>query len=162
MPYFAVWLDGVILKIDLTDRLYQLYKGEKVPLDISYEVNEDWKSVYEIIKDKLAILSPYDESTTKDILNNIKLEAKYIVSNKGKTKPSLEPYKLLFDLTKWDPLDVITLASSPLDLLSARFFDSRIKVVCIKRFRDCSRYSPFFYAENLITAINSLKKLHYI
>ncbi|MEM0305289.1 MAG: hypothetical protein QW685_09820 [Saccharolobus sp.] len=89
-------------------------------------------------------MSPYDESTTKDILNNIKLEAKYIVSNKGKTKPSLEPYKLLFDLTKWDPLDVITLASSPLDLLSVRFFDSRIKVVCIKRFRDCSRYSLFF------------------
>lgn len=159
MTYFAVWLDGVILRIDLTDVLYQLYKGGPVDLPMSFEVYEDWLTIYPIIRDRLAILSPYDYETTKIILNKIGLNSDFIIFRKNKTKPSLEPYKALFEITKWNPLDVVTFASSPLDLLSARFYDSRIKVVCIKRFRDCSRYSPFLYSYSLTSALESLKKL---
>jgi len=49
MTYFAVWLDGVILRIDLTDVLYQLYKGSPVNLPMSFEVYEDWLTIYPII-----------------------------------------------------------------------------------------------------------------
>ncbi|WP_338602006.1 HAD family hydrolase [Sulfolobus tengchongensis] len=161
MVNFAIWLDGVILKIDLTDPLYQQYKGFSVNLPITYDVFEDWLQVYdEIIRvDNFALLSPYDEISTENILNRINLKPKYVIVNKGKTKPSPEPYKLLINITNWDPLETITLASSPLDLLSARFFDSRIKVVCIKRYYECSKYSPFLYSISLTDALASLKRL---
>ncbi|AAK41363.1 HAD family hydrolase [Saccharolobus solfataricus] len=163
MVNFAVWLDGVILKIDLTDSLYKIYKGDQISLPITYEVNDDWIKVYDRIREaNLAILSPYDEITTKAILERINLKPTYVIANRGKTKPSREPYRILIEVTGWDPLQVVTLASSPLDLLSARFFDSRIKVICVKRYQDCSKYSPFLYSENLDDAISSLKRLKII
>ncbi|AOL15547.1 hypothetical protein BFU36_01015 [Sulfolobus sp. A20] len=161
MVNLAIWLDGVILDIDLTDHLYNQYKGMSLStLPVSYSVNKDWSEVnkYLSIYD-MAILSPYDKFTTEDVISRIRLEPKYVIYNQGKTKPSPEPYKLLFSLTKWDPLDVVTICSSPLDLLSARFYDSRIKIVCVKRNRDCSKYSPFIYSEDLLKAYFSLKRL---
>ncbi|QGA54232.1 HAD family hydrolase [Sulfolobus sp. E5-1-F] len=163
MVNFAVWLDGVILKIDLTDLLYKIYKGDKIDLPITYDVNDDWLKIYDQIREmELAILSPYDEITTKNILERIDLKPSYVIANRGRTKPSKEPYRILIEATRWDPLQIVTLASSPLDLLSARFFDSRIKVVCVKRYQDCSRYSPFLYSDNLEDAISLLKRLKII
>jgi len=111
---------------------------------------------------ELAILSPYDETTTKTILERINLKPSYVIVNRGRTKPSKEPYRILIEVSRWDPLQIVTLASSPLDLLSARFFDSRIKVICVKRYQDCSKYSPFLYSANLEDAISSLKRLKVI
>ncbi|AHC50846.1 hypothetical protein SUSAZ_01770 [Sulfolobus acidocaldarius SUSAZ] len=160
MVHFAVWLDGVILKIDLTNQLYKLYKGENIKsLPITYEVHEDWHKLYEQVKDKLAVLSPYDPVTTNQLLKRINVSPLYVVSNTGRTKPSKEPVEILFKITEWDPLDVVIIGSSPLDLLSARFFDSRIKVVCVNRYYDCSKYSPFIMSNDLLSALGSLKRL---
>jgi len=75
MVNFAVWLDGVILKIDLTDSLYKIYKGDKISLPITYDINDDWLKIYDQIREvELAILSPYDETTTKTILERINLK----------------------------------------------------------------------------------------
>ena len=153
----AVWLDGVILKVDLTDALYGIYKGVPAELPVTRETFGDWKELLKV-KDEVYLLSPYDESTTGQIVRELGIEYPYI-SNYGKTKPSKAPYEELFKRTKWDPVDVITIGSSPLDLLSARFYDSRIKVVCVERYRDCSRYSPFLMGKDLPSILNSLKRL---
>ncbi|BAB66987.1 hypothetical protein [Sulfurisphaera tokodaii] len=158
---YAVWIDGVILKIDLTDILYNIYKGTPITdIPITTETFEDWKELLNI-RDEIYLLSPYDEKTTKEIVNKLELNFPFI-SNNGKTKPSKAPYEELFRRTNWDPLNVITIGSSPLDLLSARFYDSRIKVVCIERFRDCSRYSPYLISKDMSSLINSLRRLRKI
>ena len=153
----AVWLDGVILKVDLTDALYGIYKGVPAELPVTRDTFDDWKELLKV-KDEVYLLSPYDESMTGQIVRGLGIEYPYI-SNYGKTKPSKVPYEELFKRTKWDPADVITIGSSPLDLLSARFYDSRIKVVCVERYRDCSRYSPFLIGKDLPSILNSLKRL---
>ncbi|BFH72400.1 hypothetical protein SJAV_03440 [Sulfurisphaera javensis] len=154
---YAVWLDGVILKIDLTDILYRIYKGEPANIPITTETFEDWKEIFNI-KDKIYLLSPYDEKNTKEIITKLGINVPYI-SNNGKTKPSKTPYEELIRRTGWDPINVITIGSSPLDLLSARFYDSRIKVACIERFSDCSRYSPYIIGKDLPSLLNSLRRL---
>ena len=161
---FAIWLDGVVLKVDLTEILYRKYKGEPVEkLDVSYEVFSDWPPFLErltqsVKKENIVFMSPYDEKTTRDIMEKVGLSSyKYITSEI--TKPSKVPYQLLHQITNWDPLETITIGSSPLDLLSARFYDSRIKVACVVRFQDCSRYSPYVMAENLDKLYGILKRL---
>ena len=154
---YAVWLDGVILKINLTEQLYRIYKGEMVDIPITFDTFKDWREIYSLGKD-VYILSPYDETTTREILGKLGINFPYI-SNDGKTKPSKVPYEKLVKTTGWDPLEVITIGSSPLDLLSARFYDSRIKVTCIERFEDCSRYSPYLIAKDFPSLIQSLKRL---
>ncbi len=161
---YAIWLDGVVLKVDLTDSLYRKYKGQNiVNLETTKEVFQDWPPFFEklsatIKKENIIFLSPYDNLTTKQILESVGLSSfNYITSEI--TKPSKVPYKTLYEKTKWDPLEIITIGASALDLLSARFYDSRIKVACVNRFQDCSRYSPYLLAENLEKLYEMLKRL---
>ncbi|MEM4138992.1 MAG: HAD family hydrolase [Sulfolobaceae archaeon] len=157
---FIVWLDGIILKIDLTEYLYKLYKGEEVEIPENYEKFEDWDYFSSVVGDKnIAILSPYDDKITYKIANKLNLLKFLIIPRKTKTKPSKEPYVELFKIVDWNPLNTITIASSPLDLLSSRFFDSRIKVICIHRFQDCSKYSPYLYVKKLIISLKRLRIL---
>lgn len=145
------------MKVDLTDSLYNIYKGIPAEVPITFETFGDWKELLKI-KDEVYLLSPYDEGTTSRILKSLEIDLPYI-SNNGKTKPSKAPYEELFRRTNWDPTNVITIGSSPLDLLSARFYDSRIKVVCVERFRDCSRYSPYLMGKDLPSILKSLVRL---
>lgn len=154
---YAIWLDGVILKINLTDVLYRIYKGENLDIPITNETFEDWKELFNIKDDKV-ILSPYNEEITRSIMRSLGIDLPFI-SNNSKTKPSKVPYEELVKLTGWDPLETITIGSSPLDLLSARFYDSRIKVACIERFDDCSRYSPYITGKSFSSLLMSLKRL---
>lgn len=168
---FAIWLDGVILDVDTTDFLYSVYKSkesnyyEKIPLNL--KVHEDWKPFFNELRDRVGednifILSPYDAITTNKILEELNLKLKFI-ANDGKTKPSKEPFiKLFKQYEKLDPLELIIIGSSALDLLSARFYDSRIRVLCVKRYHDCSKYSPYLYSENLIELLNSMKRIKMI
>ena len=157
---YAVWLDGVILKIDLTENLYRIYKGDIADIPFTLDVFEDWKEIYNL-NGEVYILSPYSDSVTREILGRLNIDSPYI-SNDGKTKPSKVPYERLIKATGWDPFEVVTIGSSPLDLLSARFYDSRIKVACIERFIDCSRYSPYLIAKDFPSLITSLKRLRKI
>ena len=157
---YAVWLDGVILKIDLTENLYRIYKGGTADIPSTLDTFEDWREIYNLSGD-VYILSPYNDSITREILDKLNINFPFI-SNDGKTKPSKVPYEKLIKATGWDPFEVITIGSSPLDLLSTRFYDSRIKVTCIERFIDCSRYSPYLIAKDFPSLIQSLKKLRKI
>ncbi|BDC19120.1 HAD family hydrolase [Acidianus sp. HS-5] len=161
---YAIWLDGVILKIDLTDVLYRRYKGEQIEkLEVTEEVFQDWQTFFDkltksVSDGNIVFLSPYDEDITRKIMKNIGLSSFSYISSKI-TKPSKVPYQILYEKTKWEPLETITIGSSALDLLSARFYDSRIKVVCINRFQDCSRYSPYLITDNLEKLYEMLKRL---
>jgi phosphoglycolate phosphatase-like HAD superfamily hydrolase len=157
---FAVWLDGVILKVDLTDRLYEIYKGGSAELPVTYEAFEDALRFLEKVSrsNDVVIMSPYDENTTRSIMERLNLDFDY-VANEGKTKPSKTPYEKLFSIKNWDPLDTFTVGASPLDLLSTRFYDSRIKVICVNRFVDCSRYSPYLMVSDLDEAVERLTRL---
>mgnify|MGYP001772568633 CR=1 FL=1 len=159
----AIWLDGVILKVDLTDTLYTIYKGGEAKIEFTKEVFPDSIEFISKVKElghEIIILSPYDKAKTEEVIKEIGLsDLKFISNEEGVTKPSKAPYEKLFRITGWNPLEVITIGSSPLDLLSARFYDSRIKVVCVKRFQDCSRYSPYLMGDNLIDILNKLKRL---
>jgi phosphoglycolate phosphatase-like HAD superfamily hydrolase len=155
---YAIWLDGVILNIDLTDKLYEVYKGKTTEIPYTTKVNEDWKEFYEKVSGKMIILSPYDESLTKEILNSINLREPFIY-NKGKTKPDKDPMFQLFSSFSVNPLDLVIIGSSPLDLLSSRFYDSRVKVLCVNRWRDCSKYSPYLMAKDLNELYLSMKRL---
>ncbi|ARM76773.1 HAD family hydrolase [Acidianus manzaensis] len=156
---YAIWLDGVILDVDTTEALYSIYKNnQNVNIPISLKVHEDWSNFYSTLKkvgeENIIIMSPYNKETTLEILKKINLNLKYI-PNSGKTKPSKEPFTKL----DADPLDLIVIGSSPLDLLSARFYDSRIKVLCVKRYSDCSKYSPFLYSKDLTELGNMMLKM---
>jgi len=157
---FAVWLDGVVLKVDLTERLYEIYKGGSAELPVTYEAFEDALVFLEKVSksNNVVIMSPYDEKTTRAVMERLKLNFDYI-ANEGKTKPSKVPYEKLFSVKNWDPLETFTVGASPLDLLSTRFYDSRIKVICVNRFADCSRYSPYLVVSNLDEAIERLSRL---
>ncbi|WP_240931212.1 HAD family hydrolase [Acidianus sulfidivorans] len=162
---YAVWLDGVILDVDTTEFLYNVYKKstEKdkellIKIPVNLKVHEDWEYFFNELKKRaedIIIMSPYDEKTTYEILNKINLRLNYIY-NSGKTKPSREPFTKLSSI---NPLELVVIGSSPLDLLSARFYDSRIKVLCVKRYSDCSKYSPYLYAENLIELLDAMKRI---
>ncbi|MFP3347221.1 MAG: HAD family hydrolase [Sulfolobaceae archaeon] len=163
---FVIWLDGVVLKVDLTDVLYRKYKGEKIEeLEVTTEVFPDWYPFLEKLRqkvsnDKIVFLSPYDKETTKKVMESLAIaNFSYVSNDDGITKPSKIPYKALFNMTRWDPMETMTIGSSPLDLLSARFFDSRIKVACVKRFQDCSRYSPYIMADSLEKLYEILTRL---
>ncbi|BCU69132.1 HAD family hydrolase [Stygiolobus caldivivus] len=163
---YAIWLDGVVLKIDLTDVLYRKYKGEKIEeIGITRDVFCDWPDFLNKLKESVKLenvvfLSPYNKDTTRHIMENIGLsEFRFISNDSGVTKPSRAPFQVLFQLMKWEPMETITIGASPIDLLSARFYDSRIKVACVKRFQDCSRYSPYIMAENLGSLYETLKRL---
>ncbi len=155
---YAVWLDGVILDVDLTDQLYEVYKGNAdVQLPYTERVHEDWWRFYEKVKGNVIVLSPYDRETTEKLLGKIGLNERYVY-NRGKTKPSREAMREVGE----DPLSLVVIGSSPLDLLSARFYDSRIKVVCVNRYRDCSKYSPFLQEPDLDRAYESMKRLRLV
>jgi phosphoglycolate phosphatase-like HAD superfamily hydrolase len=158
----AIWLDGVILKVDLTDALYTIYKGGEAKIEFTKEIFPDSIEFISKVKElghEIVILSPYDKAKTEEIIKEIGLsDLKFISNEEGVTKPSKFPYEKLFRTTSWNPLEVITVGSSPLDLLSARFYDSRIKVVCVNRFQDCSKYSPYLMGDNLIDIFNKLKR----
>ncbi|MCI2415677.1 MAG: HAD family hydrolase [Candidatus Aramenus sp.] len=155
---YAVWLDGVVLDVDLTDQLYEAYKGKSgVQLKYTEKVHEDWWRFYEKVKGNVIVLSPYNKETTEKLLSAIGLREEFTY-NKGKTKPSREAMK---DVNE-DPLNLVVIGTSPLDLLSARFFDSRIKVVCVSRYRDCSKYSPYLQEPNLDKAYESMRRLKLI
>ncbi|QKQ99236.1 HAD family hydrolase [Metallosphaera tengchongensis] len=160
---YAVWLDGVILDVYTSEALYSIYKGDSVPVPLSIEVHHDWPEFYSKLKGRgdLFILSPYPKEVTENVIAKIGLDESYVY-NENKTKPSKEPMEILFRKFSLDPLKLILIGSSPLDLLSVRFFDSRIKVACVKRKEDCSRYSPFLQTKNLNEMYNSLKRLNYI
>jgi len=157
---FAIWLDGTVLKVDLTDQLYAIYKGREAELPVVKEAFEDSLEFLSKVsgRHEVVILSPYNEEVTGGIMRSVGLSFKYI-AHRGRTKPSKDPYEQLFSAYKWDPLETITIGSSPLDLLSARFYDSRIKVVCVERFRDCSRYSPFLLVRDMREALDRLIRL---
>ena len=161
---YAIWIDGVILKIDLTDALYRRYKGEQIDkLEVTEEIFQDWLTFFDkltksVSKENIAFLSPYDENTTVRIMKDLGLSSFSYVTTEI-TKPSKLPYQVLYEKTKWNPLNTITIGSSALDLLSARFYDSRIKVACVNRFQDCSRYSPYLIADNLEKLYEMLKRL---
>lgn len=157
---YAIWLDGVILKVDLTDTLYKLYKGERVDVPFTLDTFEDWKQVYNL-GDEIYFLSPYTEEKTMEIMKSLDIKFPYI-ANDGMTKPSKAPYEKLIKVSNWNPAEIITIGASPLDLLSARFYDSRIKVVCVERFIDCSRYSPYLIVKDLSSLVKSLKRLRKI
>ncbi|MCQ4343456.1 MAG: hypothetical protein NO117_00645 [Sulfolobales archaeon] len=36
---FAIWLDGTVLKVDLTDQLYAIYKGGEAELPVVKEAS---------------------------------------------------------------------------------------------------------------------------
>jgi len=155
---YAVWLDGVILNIDITDKLYELYKGNSVEIPYTKEINYDWNEFYTKLKGKIIILSPYNETLTKEILNTVNITEPFI-SSKGKTKPDKDPMTQLFSSYTLNPLDVVVIGSSPLDLLSARFYDSRVKVLCVNRRFDCSKYSPYLMSRNLEELYLSMRRL---
>ncbi|AWR95340.1 HAD family hydrolase [Acidianus brierleyi] len=155
---YAVWLDGVILDINITDRLYELYKGKPIEIPYTMKINYDWNEFYNKLKGKIIILSPYNETLTKEILNIANITEPFIY-NKGKTKPDKDPMVQLFSSFTLNPLDVVVIGSSPLDLLSARFYDSRVKVLCVNRQIDCSKYSPYLMNRNLEELYLSMRRL---
>ncbi len=146
----AVWLDGVVYKVRLSEELYRLYregKGE-VPSGSNLQPHEDVDAIKRYERD-MAILSPFSRDDTLELLQRVGLSPSIIVNNEGKTKPSLEPYKRLFEESGWDPLEVVTIGASPLDLLSSRYYDSRVKVICVNRGEPCEKYSPTFMIDSL-------------
>ncbi len=157
---FGIWLDGVVLDVDTTDSLYSNYKCGNVPVPMTTRVNVDWPGFYEKVRSRARIylLSPYSCEDTQEILRKVGLAEKF-VCNTGRTKPSKEPTERLVTENGLDPLNLVIIGSSPLDLLSARFYDSRIKVVCVVRRADCSRYSPFIQGKNLNEVLSSLERL---
>ncbi|BCS94059.1 HAD family hydrolase [Metallosphaera javensis (ex Sakai et al. 2022)] len=157
---FGIWLDGVVLDVDTTESLYSSYKGSNSPVPITSRVNPDWPSFYARVKNRgrVYLLSPYSCEDTREILRKVGIEERF-VCNTGKTKPSKEPTERLVMENGLDPLNLVIIGSSPLDLLSARFYDSRIRVVCVVRKSDCSKYSPFIQVKNLDEALKSLERL---
>ncbi|WP_052349550.1 HAD family hydrolase [Candidatus Acidianus copahuensis] len=154
---YAVWLDGIILDIDLTDMLLRQYKGEDVELPLIDKIYPDWNEFKKIFKEDIIIVSPYNEEKTRMIIKKLG-DFPFIYSD-GKTKPSKKPMEVLFSSFSLDPLRTIVIGSSPLDLLSIRFYDSRVKFVCIKRKANCSKYSPYLQVDNLMELVKSLKRL---
>jgi hypothetical protein len=91
---FAVWLDGTVLKVDLTDQLYAIYKGGEGELPVVKEAFEDSLEFLSKVsgKHEVVILSPYNEEVTGEIMRSIGLSFKYI-SHHGRTKPSKDPIR---------------------------------------------------------------------
>ena len=156
----AVWLDGVIFKASLTERLYKIYKegSFELPTLGNSETYGDYLVLKEYEKD-MAILSPFSKEETERLLKKVQLKPSILVYNKGKTKPSLIPYKELFEVSEWDPLEVVTIGASPLDLLSCRFYDSRVRIICVNRGEECDKYSPTFMIDDLNELGRALRTL---
>lgn len=155
----------MIYKIRLDEKLYEIYKNNsrEIPSPPSMELNSDYEILKKYEKD-MALLSPFSEEDTARLTKMADIHPSFVVSNNGRTKPSTEPYKRLFEVTGWDPLDVVSLSSSPLDLLSSRFYDSRIRVLCVDRNRKgyCERYSPTFIINSLNDMERALKILRVV
>ncbi|MEM0168668.1 MAG: HAD family hydrolase, partial [Metallosphaera sp.] len=115
---FGIWLDGVILNQDITDTLSSIYKGIQAKVEPSTEINPDWSDFYKKIRDrgKLFILSPFSKEITQGVLNSLGINESFVYNN-GRTKPSKEPTERLVNEFKIDPLRLVIIGSSPLDLL---------------------------------------------
>ncbi len=153
----------MIYRIKLDEKLYEIYKNgsREIPSPPSAELHPDYGVLRKYERD-MAILSPFSEEDTGKLVEIARLRPSFVISNSGKTKPSIEPYKRLFEVSGWDPLDVVSLGSSPLDLLSSRFYDSRVRVLCVNRGERCDRYSPTFVIDELNDMERALKVLRVI
>ncbi|EHP70139.1 hypothetical protein MetMK1DRAFT_00006410 [Metallosphaera yellowstonensis MK1] len=161
MP-LALWIDGVLVNQDLTEELYRAYSGDPVDLSLRGETFEDIGPLLQFLRTRrYAILSPFTRDETMKVMKSLSLEPQLVVVREDtiKTKPSGEPVKALLARTDWDPMKTVVIGSSPLDLLSVRYSDSRIKVACLRRFADCSVYSPFIQASTVESLVKSLLRL---
>jgi hypothetical protein len=158
---YAIWLDGVVLDVDLTEPLYKKFKGDKdVNLPYTFNVHKDWEDFYSKIKGKdIVFLSPYDERTTREIIEKVFKNdvIKFIPSMSKPEKKCLG--RLFSEFPEFQPLETAIIGSSPLDLLSARFYDSRIKVLCVNRYTSCAKYSPYLMANSLEELYDLMVKL---
>lgn len=155
---YLVWLDGIVLDQDLTDPLYDVYKGraKEYPRPVTNTL-PDYKTLLDSLGQNLIFLSPFTDRETEEIMSYLGISLPFHPRSRF-TKPSPEPMREVFSRFSLDPLDTVLIGSSPLDLLSSRFYDSRVKVVCIRRYRDCSVYSPTLMYDSVIDAVEGMKR----